>query len=94
MQRGKVSSEEEEIKVEKDDFGPSLQESARLAKAGLKEGPKAKPKSEAKSSAASSSNRPARRPQFVPEHRPGQADWDPFWQEARGKRSREARIVA
>ena len=31
------------------------------------------------------------RPAFQPEHRPGEADWDPFMQEARGKRSREDR---
>ena len=33
------------------------------------------------------------RPAFQPEHRPGEADWDPFMQEARGKRSREDRKV-
>lgn len=27
----------------------------------------------------------------MPEDRPGEADWDPFWQQGRGKRSREAR---
>ena len=34
---------------------------------------------------------PERRPVFEPEHWAGRPEWDPFWQEGRGKRSREAR---
>lgn len=36
----------------------------------------------------------AARPRFVAEERPGQPDWDPFFQEGRGKRSREARKLS
>eukprot|EP00435_Cladocopium_sp_Y103_P026638 s1868_g6.t1 len=90
------SSEEDDDKEKKEaarkEFGPSLQESAKMAQAGLKEGPKAKAKNAPKAAAgSSSSSRPERRPEFVPEHRPGEADWDPFWQEARGEKTRESR---
>ena len=91
LKKERVSSDEEAEKKKKE-FGPSLQESVRMAKAGLKEGPKVEVKNEPEAAAASSTSKgPERRPAFVPEHRPGEADWDPFWQEARGKKSRETR---
>lgn len=75
-------------------FGPTPAEAARE---GLKEGHRAakgKGKGQAKSkpgASASSQGRPERRPAFVPEHWEGEEAWDPFRQEARGKRGREAR---
>ena len=50
-----------------------------------------KERPERRSTAAASSDEVARRPAFHPEHRPGQPDWDPFFQEGRGKKSREDR---
>ena len=64
-----------------------------MAQAGLKEGQKTQVKNAPEGAAASSSSSrgPERRPTFVPEHRPGEADCDLLWQEAREEKSREAR---
>ena len=98
-QRAQEEQEEEPEERRTREIGPSLAESARMAKKeGLKEGQAKKAAAAASSGAASASaeaqgssqDRPERRPRFVPEERSGQPDYDPFFQEGRGKRSREA----
>ncbi|CAL1171125.1 unnamed protein product [Cladocopium goreaui] len=92
MKRGQRRQEEEAPRSTQGRlFGPSPAEAARE---GLQEGQKGKSKGKAKAKekgSGASSSRPERRPAFVPEHRPGEEDWDPFRQEARGNRGREAR---
>ena len=73
---------------------PATEEKGKKGKGKGKQGSERRPEAEEKGKGGQEEKGkkgPERRPVFEPEHWEGRPEWDPFWQEGRGKRSREAR---